>query len=148
MYYPEEASVCSFRAIRRQSICWETAQQVSRVMLKLRSWKGCSSLRLGKQLCMFIVDQFYMIALLGRCTWKGNCQWHWWRLHIYYSGLLGDIALRVGVLALWWLIFNTFYFWEGVVVLKEVIFLQLPILESMVVLKGLNFNNFYFGRVW
>ena len=57
-----------------------------------------------------------------------------------------------------------FPLWEGVVVLKEVIFnsfsfgrcgvleethfLQFPLWKGVVVFKELNFNSFYFGRVW
>ena len=38
--------------------------------------------------------------------------------------------------------------WEGMVVLKEVIFNSFYIWEGVVVLKELIFNSFYFGRVW
>ena len=41
-----------------------------------------------------------------------------------------------------------FYCWKGVVVLKELIFLQFLFWVGVVVLKELIFNNFYFGRVW
>ena len=41
--------------------------------------------------------------------------------------------------------FKSFYFGEGVVVLKELI-LTVSTLGGCVVLKVLNFNSFYFGR--
>ena len=40
-----------------------------------------------------------------------------------------------------------FLLWEGVVVLKELIF-KFLIWEAMVVLKELISNSVYFGRVW
>ena len=36
----------------------------------------------------------------------------------------------------------------GVVVLKELIFLQFPFWKGVVVLKELNFNSFHLERVW
>ena len=62
------------------------------------------------------------------------------------------------------LIFNSFYIWEDVVLLKELIltdftlercgcldstnFQQFLIWEDMVVLKEVIFNSFYFRQVW
>ena len=44
------------------------------------------------------------------------------------------------------LIFNSFYYLEGVVVLKELIFQQFLLWEGVVVLTELIFNSFYLGR--
>ena len=46
------------------------------------------------------------------------------------------------------LIFNSFYFGEGVMVLKELSFKPFLCWEGVVVLKKLIFNSFYVGRVW
>ena len=46
------------------------------------------------------------------------------------------------------LIFETFYYEKGVVVLKELIFKHFLLWEGLVVLKELIFNSFYYGRVW
>ena len=43
------------------------------------------------------------------------------------------------------LIFNSFYFWKSVVVLKELILAVSTLVQSVVVLKELIFNSFYFG---
>ena len=43
--------------------------------------------------------------------------------------------------------FEQFLLWEGVMVLKELIFKQFLLWEGVVVLKELILNSFYFGRV-
>ena len=43
--------------------------------------------------------------------------------------------------------FKQFLYWEGMVILKELI-LQFLYLEGMVVLKELIFHSFYIGKVW
>ena len=43
--------------------------------------------------------------------------------------------------------FNSFYFWEGVVVLKGLI-LTVSTLQGFGALEKTEFNSFYFGRVW
>ena len=66
-----------------------------------------------------------------------------------------QFPLWEGVLVLTELIFNSFYFGQGVVILKELIcfyvgFLQnfFNSLSGVVVLKELIFNSLYFGKVW
>ena len=44
--------------------------------------------------------------------------------------------------------FNSFYSWDGVVVLKELIFLQFLPLGGCGGLERTHFNSFYLGRVW
>ena len=43
--------------------------------------------------------------------------------------------------------FEHFLLWEGLVVLKELVF-TISTLGGVVVLKELILNSFYFGRVW
>ena len=46
------------------------------------------------------------------------------------------------------LILTVSILWEGVVVLKELIFLQFLLLGGCGGLKRTDFNSFYLGRVW
>ena len=81
-------------------------------------------------------------------------------LNMFYSPVLLSWILALAKLdtfvhtiyfgRVWWswknLIINWFYFWEDVVVLKELIF-KFLLGASVVVLKELICNSFYFGRV-
>ena len=46
------------------------------------------------------------------------------------------------------LIFDSFFLWEDVAVLKELILTVSTLGEGVVVLKEVNFNSFYIGRMW
>ena len=78
-----------------------------------------------------IFDTFYV----GRVWWF----WRKWFLTVSTLGGCGGLERTD---------FWHFLLWEGMVVLKELIFNSFLLQKGVVVLKELIFDTFYFGKVW
>ena len=81
-----------------------------------------------------------MVSFLGRYCCLGRTDFKQFLLLVTNVACLGKRCPYVKELT-----FNSFYFGEGVVALKELILTVSTLVEGVVVLKELIFNSFYFG---
>ena len=129
--------------------CWETElyESISTWKMALKrpfignTWKVSAHSLLG--LLEDRAYQVYLIVLLE----KAKCWWHWERLCTFVVQVSWEINL---IELVCWPCKD--WFWKMLILGgcggPEITgFLQFPLWDSVVVLKGIIFNNFHFGRV-